>query len=217
MKKIIVLMLLMCSCAFAQLQFVQTHPPAKEHKIAEPYRDSYLAAHKIHVTNPFTDQGEGCSATAIGPHALLTAAHCNVPQKSITVDDQPATIELEMGDSADHSILFVSGVEFKAFATVEVREPEIGEDVFFWGNPLAYSDSLRKGHIAGWSALGGLDEMMVNINGAPGDSGSGLFDHNGILIGVLTDCEVKVENLFKLVGYLPLRFSPELLKKAREF
>ena len=130
-----------------------------------------------------------CSATAIGPHAILTASHCESPTDAISIrgyEDAKIHIDRIIRDDRDHSIFLLSGVTFEHYTALDLDyKPVQGEQVFIFGNPGSLSDIYRDGSVAGTTFNKDTDVLLVNLNGWHGDSGSGLFTASGKLIGVL--------------------------------
>src|SRR5579863_4572671 len=85
------------------------------------------ATHRIEIDTVVMDPDTGkpepdnaiCSATAVGPHALLTAQHCDrIGQGLLTVDDKVAVIQKRLFDGNDHEILIVDET-FDVYADFE--------------------------------------------------------------------------------------------------
>lgn len=178
-----------------------------------------------------------CSATAIGPRALLTATHCELGTGEITLqgkDDAPDTklkVDREIRDDADHTILFVSSVDqsgfvFPAFASVDVSHKfGFGQDIFFIGNPHGFSNVFRKGYVAGHTVcttpLGdSIPEILLETHVGEGDSGAGIFDETGTLIGVVAGIEVHgvgEPSEFRMPYILALDFTAVQIKDALSY
>jgi trypsin-like peptidase len=173
--------------------------------------------------------GGGCSATAIGAHALLTASHCEEPSDKLYMDmniDKAfgkdavsnAKIEKVLRDDNEHSIYLVSGVTFKYIANVdESNSMEPGQRVFMYGNPRFIRDQYREGYFTGFEDIESKDGipchcLLFDMNTSGGDSGSGMFDMNGNLVAVLS-----YGNPANLTGTFPLRFTEAQLKEAKNF
>ena len=182
------------------------------------------AAHK--TTHTITQKvlvggGGKCSATAIAPHALLTASHCEKPTGEILIDGTPAHILIEpIRDGFDHSVLIVDAT-FANYAEFAYAEPKVGDDIFIFGNAGSQTDLLRKGYVA---KLGkDEDPYLYDFNGWMGDSGAGIFNAEGKLVGV-----VSIGNLdqppdgreywptFKLMGAYGIEMNADAVKALRE-
>lgn len=134
-----------------------------------------------------TGGGDYCSGTAIGPHSILTAAHCYEPGMILKVAGQEVTISNAQKDSADHLILKV-GMTFVRYAPFRPELMSQGMRIHMWGSPMGAPNLYREGVVMG-SGLA-IPNMPVpyvlDINGFNGDSGAGLFDERGNVVGVIS-------------------------------
>ena len=174
--------------------------------------NQHKAQHLIVMVNRDEDGhvigGGLCSATAIGPHTLLTAQHCNDEYATGVYIDAPLEL-IRPGkvmsykiisrtfDGQDHMLLDVSGITFKntIVLTDHVRLPRQSERTYEWGCPAGIRDQYREGVVTG-SMPNPDDNPEVNATGriyiieepvVGGDSGSAIFSaEDGQLIGVLT-------------------------------
>lgn len=177
-----------------------------------------------------------CSATAIGPHALLTASHCEKPTNYILVDGVRYMVSSIVRDDNDHTIYFLQGPEFAAYANVSQASARVGQDIYIIGAPGNFGKLFRRGTVAGFvgpkadslealfaAAVGGGDPkqaVIYDYNGFFGDSGSAVFDENGRIIGIISSLYEEEENSpekerFRVMEGWPLRFSADQLQRAR--
>jgi len=179
---------------------------------ANVVQTAHLTTHSTSSTTKFGT--DSCSATAIGPHALLTASHCEAPTSVITVDDTEFTIMSIVRDGADHTIYTLSGDAFKDYATISTDELAVSDDVFIFGNPGDMEDILRKGYVC---AVGSAS-YLIDLNGFYGDSGSGLFNTKGKIVGVLSALRQPMQGNvgIKLMIAYKLAFTVEQIKVALE-
>lgn len=209
MKRTLLLLSLLCVLYFSIS--VEAYPPPATVARAR------LTTHYIEQTT-LTDFA-GCSATAIGPHALLTATHCELPTDQIFVDGDEAKVLWTVRDGKDHSILFLDGVRFERTARV-TKPSSFGDTVFMFGNPGALHDIFRTGNYAGSKAPGFFDPpavmLLYDIKVFHGDSGAALFDaESGDIAAVVTGDVGNKE--FTLEFSYPLSFTPAQLDEARRF
>lgn len=125
--------------------------------------------------------GGSCSGTFIGPGLLLTASHCfREGDWLLTVNNEPVNVESIRHDGADHALVVV---DYPNTAWVPTS-PDMaqGQPVFMYGNPANRRDLFRRGYISGWDG----QQIYVDMTIGPGDSGAGVFDDKGRLIGVVT-------------------------------
>jgi len=164
-----------------------------------------------------------CSATAIGPQTLLTASHCECPSDTIIIDLVPHQILASVRDSFDHT-LFMVDEKFTSWATLSNDEMQAGDDVFIFGNPSEFVDLFRKGYVSSYPDrlyAGGAEanEIYLDFNGFPGDSGAGIFNASGELVGVVSFGKMEKADVggwptFKIMGAYPLQFPA---KEVEEF
>ncbi len=169
--------------------------------------------------------GHHCSATAIGPYALLTASHCEAPSDYIYVDDHKVGIVQIERDDADHSIYYLDlRTPFTDFAKVSTSKRLRGSTVIVVGNPGDAVNLYRQGQYSGELIDDDnydrrMVERLFNFPSAPGDSGQGIFDETGTLF----DVESAIANLgsedapmWVPMAY-PLHFTAAQLVAARQF
>lgn len=172
------------------------------------------------------DQDNGCSATAIGPHAILTATHCEAPSDLIGIDGTDGyPIVGHIRDGNDHTIFLLGGITFPYYAVVRPREFRPSEFVFIWGNPsigpIQYVAQLTTGSYIASHVFQGRIVDVFGMKSERGDSGSGVFDAKGNLIGVVTfGGMIKVPpdgRDARIAGAIRLNFPPSAYEKAANF
>lgn len=144
-----------------------------------------------HIGQETAVEGDSCSATAVGPHALLTATHCELGSDDLAIEGQEKTAHIDgrIRDGNDHTIFLLSGVTFKVYAQIDLKNSiSQGDDVFLFGNPGNWSDVYRRGYMAGihQDLLGSESETLFDVAGWHGDSGAAIFDSRGEIAAVLT-------------------------------
>jgi hypothetical protein len=105
-----------------------------------------------------------CSATAVGPHTLLSAGHCFTDKHSILIDGKPAAVLNVIPDGADHVLVIVTAT-FTDIAT-RGQMPGVGGNVEYWGNPDGLHDIYRRGYIVGPVVVDDKYIILLNANGA---------------------------------------------------
>lgn len=157
-----------------------------------------------------------CSGTVIGSHAVLTATHCfRAGSGTPTVNGGAVTITKREDDGNDHTIIWVDrklGTPVK-LARVPVAS---GDRVRIWGNPAGLRDVLRTGQMIGVDRERDQPLDMYDLNVFLGDSGSGIFNDAGEVVGVLSGLLNLTEQgaYAKIAVALPLNFAPEVLARA---
>jgi len=130
------------------------------------------------------------SGTHIGNGYIVTAAHVTDGAKGIKVKGDTGLIvdaELLWQNTAyDVALLRIKEVDRFSASPMSCRSPDVGEEVTAKGNPLALEFITTKGRIAGsvrqvgpWKTV-----VVVDLTIVQGNSGGGLFDKDGNLVGV---------------------------------
>lgn len=199
------------------------------------------ATHRIHVLDVFAPNAPShCSATAVASHALLTAGHCEDNSDTVLVDGKPAYIMFSINDGHDHAILLLNGITFKKYVAITQRPLVVSEDIFMVGNPKALSHLYRRGTVIGDCPFGTgdddvadasspdvdvpqhkkLKEYVLDINGFFGDSGAGIFDSKGNLVGVVSSRKTltfKDSEAVYFMGATDMVFTPGQLSIVEGF
>lgn len=171
--------------------------------------------------------GGSCSGTAVRRYVILTASHC-LPDgyaTVITVNGQQCEVWKVVHDGRDHALVTVDeSCPQKHYSRIRKSRLVAGDSIFVWGNPGVFRGLLRTGMIAGDVPL--RDEVADELE-APrgtrsllfagafgrGDSGAGVFNERGQLVGVLSWGSMGLTyppHLF--TGMLPMNFSKAQLR-----
>jgi hypothetical protein len=141
------------------------------------------------VEESITSPPMKCGATAIGPHALLTASHCEQPSDVIEIDNvSVALVAHPLRDYYDHTIYLVD-TTFPLWAKFSDEPVEQGDQFFYFGNCGPQPGLFRMGYVAAIQPseeLGGPAQLVLDTNAYYGDSGAALFDKNGNIMGVVS-------------------------------
>ena len=162
------------------------------------------ASHSIIFVDEFDHPRGLCSATAVGPHTLLTAAHCNMGKD----DDHYSTVNLdyairdyhilaELTDDQDHVLYLMDGPEFKQYIqNLTPAAPKPGDEVVIYGDGLGkYPPRPLYGRINGTMGAQDLSDIdhgagiqYYDMAIQHGDSGSAVYDINdhGRIVGLMT-------------------------------
>lgn len=156
-----------------------------------------------------------CSGTIIAPSVILSAGHCFEdngeedlfpvpPPTTMRVDGYQVKILAIVTDDADHALVKVDFV-FHAHATLGTA-PAVGAKVHYWGNPAGLRNVYREGYVTSYKH----SQMLMNVNGFFGDSGAGIFDEAGNIVGVVSYIEAipHFHLVFEMMGAYPLEFTP---------
>jgi V8-like Glu-specific endopeptidase len=183
-------------------------------------------------------RGALCTAYAVGPHTLLTAEHCNLPDTNAVYLDSVDHDAIKQGrvtshtiisrtfDHQDHMLLDVSAVIFGE--TIElgahVRTAKQGEKIYFWGTPDGIPNMYREGYVMGAEPPSTPDPedkepidatAYLTIAACPtisGDSGSAVFaEKDGQLVGVVTYGVADG----MIMGMFPIQFTQAQIEAAK--
>ncbi len=171
----------------------------------------HRSAHHITFNNLL--EGDSCSATAVGPHTLLTAGHCLMASSEIGVDGKLQHIESTMFDDADHMLIvtdadFADWLPINQVALATITE---GTPVHMWGNPGKRTDLFRTGAFEKWEHYD--ETTAIAVFGVPiyaGDSGAGLLNDAGEVIAVVSLGDKSVDT-----ACFQLQFSDQQLAEIR--
>jgi trypsin-like peptidase len=176
------------------------------------------------VTARLTIAGATCSGTVVAYNVILSAQHCFVDEEeddlykilglptppkpplpsTMKVDGYTVEIVGLVFDDNDHALVKV-GFTFKDFAKLGSR-PAVGAHVHYWGNPAGVNNVYREGCVTGYHH----GDMVIDVNGFFGDSGAGIFDEDGKVVGVMSSIEFHRHQglTFRLMGASELEFTP---------
>lgn len=149
----------------------------------------------------FTGGGQ-CSGTMVSEYRLLSAAHCFQGGRLLTVNEIPVKVVSYQHDGNDHALLTLD-TAFKAYVVVNWEGLKQGDRLFMYGNPT-FKDILRRGYVTGADS----QHMLMDMPVSGGDSGAGLFNENGELVGVLSGYMLSGSG-FQLSLAKPFTGSPE--------
>lgn len=121
-----------------------------------------------------------CSGTAIGPDLILSAKHCFTGPLR-TINGQRASVVESHAESRDRIVVKVAGIRFKSWAK-RGPAPKQGDRLRFFGNPEGAPDLYREAIVSrAWT-----DGLVLQTIVCGGDSGSGLFDAQGRVVGIVS-------------------------------
>jgi hypothetical protein len=170
-------------------------------------QDQHRAAHHIEYDNAL--EGDSCSATAVGPHTLLTAGHCLMASTKIIIDGTPTVVKNMVFDDADH-MLVITDATFPAFLAIDQKALGEAGQVHMWGNPGHSVDVYRIGAFLKWEDDGDTKLAVFQLPVFAGDSGSGIINDAGLIIGVVSMGDKNAQT-----AVLPFAFTPEQLAEIK--
>ena len=124
--------------------------------------------------------GGTCSGTAIGPDTLLSAKHC-FTHELVSVNGQRARVVESHTESRDRIVVKVAGIRFKSWAK-RGPVPTQGDKLRFWGNPSGEAGVYREAIVSRVRT----DQIVLQTVVCAGDSGSGLIDAQGRVVGIVS-------------------------------
>jgi hypothetical protein len=203
MKRFVFVFVLMLALGFLFIAagfrlFQRFHKPA-------PVTLQQKSQHMIQFLNKGGDEEGQCTATAIGPHAILTAEHCNDKDG----DDHYDTITLDLStrhyallaetyDSRDHVIYLIDGPAFTNYLSpdelVNVKPVISGEQVYIYGDGRGNCSPRRiDGKINDAANSADISDVDKNqqitwytLGIIYGDSGSAIYTNDGRVVGLIT-------------------------------
>jgi len=139
----------------------------------------------------------------------LTAKHCFPTNEAITfkIGERQAKVQKFVEDGNDHVLVFVN-IQFENIAVISKQMPRIGEQVTYTGNPAGLNQLYRIGYISAY--LEG--QMVIDVNGYSGDSGAGVMNKRGQIVGVIS-MQFHTESFGMMSGF-PLAFTTEQYQDA---
>lgn len=169
------------------------------------------ASVRVVVTCVTGDVGGG-SGTAIDGNAALTAAHVVdwCPEGGVIIvydykgDGRMADV-VKVGEKDDVALLRFEGDPLPYVSLAQAR-PAVGEQICWAGGDANFDANGAKK--CGFFWFQEEREGYLSGKGAPGNSGSGILNSSGELVGVLTKGNWQPDRDFA-VGYVPVEFARE--------
>ena len=223
MKKLIAVLALLCAliyaCGYAYDQYNED-PFVPNHSASLQTRSS----HRLSILKSEIPLGK-CTGTAIGPHAILTAAHCNEGD-AIQVDQTLTIYKIKkvIRDGRDHVIFLLDGPAFYDVQPYETRYPVVGERVHAYGfGGGHYPSEYKTGKVLDEYDPSEVDDAAgfyyFTVPAIPGDSGSAVYGSDGRMVGLVTYSHKDKPGLFSrshMAGFA-LNFTSKQIKQAQEF
>lgn len=140
----------------------------------------------VYIYGTKGNEWESCSGTVVNadPGVVLTAAHCLMPGFALRFNGRPAKalrIVALSGESQDQALMRLD-ITFPGAAPLGPM-PKEGNRARWWGNCCDRSNFYREGYV---TDVGADDFTLVGTIWR-GDSGAGVFNEAGELVGVVTD------------------------------
>lgn len=228
-----VMYLLAICTMFTCIAFLERSMPKPEvHRPESPSDHSLQRAathgityYDVHDTK--ADTMGRCTGTAVGPHALLTGAHCNEfgAWRFIRLDYSQRYYHILaiVTDERDHDIYVLDGPAFTKFIEVKTRNVRMGETVTSYGTGgNDWPPHTNYGTVS-IDDNGGDDSdvdqhdraFCLHLSVVPGDSGSAVYGRDGSLLGLVSYGGTTNEGVLESVGF-SMNFGQEIYQKARD-
>ncbi len=175
----------------AALLVATAHKPTPA-RTFRPITIQQRAEHRIKFV-----EGGTCTATAVGPHALLTAEHCNeggLTEIKLDLSLRKYKLQAVSKDGRDHVVYIVDGPEFHDTVPIQAAAKPAGilEQVYIYGAgggqyPPRRLDGQRDFRVLDISEVDRRDgAVWYTMPVIPGDSGSAIFGEDGRIIALVT-------------------------------
>jgi Trypsin len=204
--------------------FVTTH----KHKHTATITPERKATHMITYYDENGKRIGLCTGTAVGPHALLTAVHCDegedaTPIISLDLSVKKFHIIGYVADDRDHIIYHLDGPEFTNTVTIKERKARLGETVTSYGNGREdFPQHTYFGNVVVDDNGGDTSDVdaadgvaCFSIPAIPGDSGSAVYGTDGNVVALITYGAETEDGQGRAVGFA-LNFSPEVLEEIKK-
>lgn len=183
-------------------------PPKPEPTLGQQVRQ--LEQQTVALVKPGAS-GPYCTGVWVAYDAFLTANHCvrrldlgDTVTYAVRADvpaDEPEGVRvgrLVLRD-AEHDLAVVRDAGAPAHGVAKISEPSVGQNVHTMGHPLGLWWSYSRGEVAAIRLrdFSGTEMWWVQATApiSPGNSGGGLFDSEGNLIGIVAGVLTGGENL----------------------
>lgn len=169
---LLVVLLVVCGLAWARSSTFWTEKAATHVILA------------INQSDP--TKGAFCSATAVAADTIRTARHCVQGRRLVAIDGlavEPYGTRMLPGDAAE---VVLTKEMFDVWAEPG-PPPEQGDRLHWWGNPRWLEPGSSMPDVYREGVVGKVFDgnVMIDALVCHGDSGAGLFNESGRLVGVV--------------------------------
>lgn len=169
-----------------------------------------------------TAAGKGhCSGTAVSQTVVLTATHCfPAPVVKLTINGHEVKAKAGIDDGSDHMLVVLDQPTFKRWAEWNRRAIRPGQEVAILGNPGDWRGVFRVGIVSGSTVSQDkkFEWILLDLPCFPGDSGGGLFDRRGRLVGMLSAALWQIDprngHRISMSGVIAFKFTDGQLAEA---
>lgn len=184
MRRLVILFLLMLGCSGG----VVPKYPVNNH-----YKNGYLAS--VSICDKSGDAiGSGTIIYNKGKIIILTAAHVvlAVAQRDVEMyaclsysNNKLSLTPTKIDVDLDLALVKTAGLEGSPYVNLSHNEPKIGDGVFVIGAPLGNQFNITTGIISNYIITKNRKLYRTDAASIYGNSGGGVFNESGDLVGVL--------------------------------
>ena len=160
------------------------------------------------------EPGTRGSGVIVDTELIVTNCHVIENSKAIFVERRGQRVPAKLVAADWHKDLCIINVSERIGqkANLQTTLPRIGDRVYSVGAPLGLELSLGDGLISGIRDFGDFTKIQTSAPISPGSSGGGLFNDEGVLIGITTSY-LKLGQVLNFA--LPASYVSALLARGR--
>lgn len=129
------------------------------------------------------------------------------------VSGKAVVVVTRMDDKCDHTLI-VTTHHFARYAHIHQNAADQGDKIFYFGQPAGENQILREGYIAGQSHYRQYKHIvLIGTSGWHGDSGAGVFNLSGQLVGVIS--LIHGNPIWNMMAMIPMHFTHKQLAAIR--
>ena len=147
--------------------------------VSVPSHES-LESLALHILTASDKDASICSATATGPAEITTAKHCVTGYALKLVNDREVSVASVRYVGEDVAVITLTKPMFTHWAK-RGPTPKPGDRIRYWGTPLGIPNVYREGIVVAITSK----SIAVDLQVCHGDSGAGMFDDAGRMVGVV--------------------------------
>jgi hypothetical protein len=146
------------------------------------------------ATHQLTSEFGSCSAVAIAPNTLLTAAHCDSPELKV---GGLLAVVVKKNEEKDLMLVYVAGLN-SPYLSVAKAMPNVDEKVVMAGFPLGVGEVVTEGRLQSLTDRAPAFLALVTAQGVFGNSGGPVVVRRGMsyeVVGIVSRIIVAPVNM----------------------
>jgi len=157
--------------------------------LAKPTYDE-LSNHTVYIEGK-SDRGgylgTGVVIQRVGEYDyVLTNRHIADGALELKIENLYRIAEIiAISDTVDLALLRVRNNNFNKTPVKGLRYPKIGDSIYTVGHGLGLPYNWGEGVVSGFVTVNNVTHLYLQLPSIGGQSGSGIFDNNGYLVGIL--------------------------------